>query len=255
MTAAEPGPLLEVSQIAAGYGDLRAVWDVSLNVWPGQLTVLLGRNGAGKTTTLRAVSGLNRVQRGTVRLDGLDITRAPAHQRVRLGMGYVQEGKRVFRRLTVEQNLILGGYTRRLSRARLTREADRVYELFPLLGDKRRAAAGSMSGGQQQMLAIGQALMAEPRLLLLDEPSGGLAPVVVAEVMDRVAGLCRQGIGILLVEQAVEAAIGYADHVAVIDVGKVVLSARASDVDDMTLLREAYFGRTPPPAPGSAQPS
>jgi branched-chain amino acid transport system ATP-binding protein len=245
-TTADAAPLLEVSQIATGYGDLRAVWDVSLNVWPGQLTVLLGRNGAGKTTTLRAISGLNKVQAGTVRFGGEDITRVPPHQRVRKGMAYVQEGKRVFHRLTIEQNLILGGYSRKLGRAKLRREAERIYELFPILGDKRKAAASSMSGGQQQMLAIGQALMAEPKLLLLDEPSGGLAPVIVAEVMDRVGALREQGLGILLVEQAVEAAIGYADHVAVLDIGKIVLSAKAGDVDDMTLLRDAYFGRTAP---------
>ena len=245
-TTGDAAPLLEVSQIATGYGDLRAVWDVSLNVWPGQLTVLLGRNGAGKTTTLRAISGLNKVQAGTVRFSGEDITRVPPYQRVRKGMAYVQEGKRVFHRLTVEQNLILGGYSRKMGRAKLRREAERIYELFPVLGDKRKAAASSMSGGQQQMLAIGQALMAEPKLLLLDEPSGGLAPVIVAEVMDRVGALREQGLGILLVEQAVEAAIGYADHVAVLDIGKIVLSTKASEVDDMTLLRDAYFGKTAP---------
>jgi branched-chain amino acid transport system ATP-binding protein len=246
-------PLLEVSNIAAGYGDLRAVWDVSLRVWPGQLTVLLGRNGAGKTTTLRAICGLNKVHSGAVRLAGQDITRVPAYQRVRMGMAYVQEGKRVFHHLTVEQNLILGGYVRKLSRAKLRREAERVYELFPVLGEKRKVSAGSMSGGQQQMLAIGQALMAEPSLLLLDEPSGGLAPVIVAEVMDRIAALRAQGLGILLVEQAVEAAIGYADHVAVLDVGKVVLAARAGDVDDLTILRDAYFGKKAPTAPEPGQ--
>lgn len=250
MTAtAGAAPLLEVSNIAAGYGDLRAVWDVSLTVWPGRLTVLLGRNGAGKTTTLRAISGLNKVQSGTVRFGDQDITRVPAYQRVRMGMAYVQEGKQVFHRLTVEQNLILGGYVRKQSRAKLRREAERIYELFPVLGDKRRAAAGSMSGGQQQMLAIGQALMAEPTALLLDEPSGGLAPVIVAEVMDRIAALREHGLGILLVEQAVEAAIGYADHVVVLDVGKIVLSAKASEVDDMMILRDAYFGKKAPSAP------
>ncbi|WP_222849594.1 ABC transporter ATP-binding protein [Trebonia kvetii] len=242
-TAADGAPLLTVSGIAAGYGDLRAVWDVSLKVWPGQLTALLGRNGAGKTTTLRAISGLNKVQSGTVRLREQDITRVPPYQRVRMGMAYVQEGKRVFRRLTVEQNLILGGYVRKQGRANLRKEAERVYELFPVLGEKRRLPAGSMSGGQQQMLAIGQALMAEPSVLLLDEPSGGLAPVIVAEVMDRIGALRGQGLGILLVEQAVEAAIGYADHVAVLDVGKVVLTAKAGEVDDMTILRDAYFGK------------
>jgi branched-chain amino acid transport system ATP-binding protein len=242
-TTDDTAPLLTVSGIAAGYGDLRAVWDVSLDVWPGQLTALLGRNGAGKTTTLRAISGLNKAQSGTVKLRGQDITRVPPYQRVRMGMAYVQEGKRVFHRLTVEQNLVLGGYVRKRGRAKLRQEAERIYELFPVLGEKRRLPAGSMSGGQQQMLAIGQALMAEPAVLLLDEPSGGLAPVIVAEVMERIGALREQGLGILLVEQAVEAAMGYADHVAVLDVGKIVLTAKAGEVDDMTILRDAYFGK------------
>jgi branched-chain amino acid transport system ATP-binding protein len=247
MTTA-PSPLLDVSHVAAGYGDLRAVWDVSLQVWPGQMTVLLGRNGAGKTTTLRAISGLNKAQSGTIQFQGQDITHVPAHQRVRSGMAYVQEGKRVFRRQTVEQNLILGGYVRKLRRSALRREAERIYELFPILGERRGTLAGSMSGGQQQMLAIGQALMAQPSLLLLDEPSGGLAPAIVSDMMNRIAALRELGLGILLVEQAVEAAIGYADHVVVLDSGKVVLSGEASQVDDLSVLRDAYFGKTAAPA-------
>jgi len=243
-----PSPLLDVSRVAAGYGDLRAVWDVSLRVWPGQLTVLLGRNGAGKTTTLRAICGLNKAQSGSIQFQGRDITHVPAHQRVRSGMAYVQEGKRVFRRQTVEQNLILGGYVRKLRRSALRREAERIYELFPVLGERRGTLAGSMSGGQQQMLAIGQALMAQPSLLLLDEPSGGLAPAIVSDMMNRIAALRELGLGILLVEQAVEAAIGYADHVVVLDSGKVVLSGEASQVDDLSVLRDAYFGKKAAPA-------
>ncbi|MFC0861411.1 ABC transporter ATP-binding protein [Sphaerimonospora cavernae] len=236
-------PLLRVRNLATGYGDLRVVWDVSFEVRPGQLTVLLGRNGAGKTSTLRAVSGLNKASAGTVHLAGRDVTRMPPHQRVRLGMAYVQEGKRVFHQLTVEQNLLLGGYPRGMRRSALRDEVQRIYELFPVLGSKRTLPAGSMSGGQQQMLAIGQALMAKPQLLLLDEPSGGLAPVIVSEVMERVESLKETGLGILLVEQAVEASVRVADHVAVIDMGRVVLSARADEVDDLHVIRDAYFGR------------
>lgn len=240
----EAQPVLRVRNIAAGYGDLRVVWDVSLDVFAGRVTVLLGRNGAGKTTTLRAVAGLNKVTSGSVTLQDKDITKTGAHQRVRKGMAYVQEGKRVFHGLTVEQNLVMGGYTRKMRRAALVREAQRIYDLFPVLGDKRALPAGSMSGGQQQMLAIGQALMAQPTLLLLDEPSGGLAPVIVNEVMERVGQLKETGIGILLVEQAVEASLRVADHVAVLDMGRVMLSSRADEVDDIGLLRDAYFGRT-----------
>ncbi|MFF2508172.1 ABC transporter ATP-binding protein [Streptomyces sp. NPDC058067] len=240
-------PILRVRNLGTGYGDLRVVWDVSFDVWPGRLTVLLGRNGAGKTTTLRAVSGLNKATAGSVELGGRDITKAAAHTRVRQGMAYVQEGKRVFHGQTVEQNLLLGGYTRRLKRTELRQEAERMYELFPVLGDKRSLLAGTMSGGQQQMLAIAQAMMAGPRLLMLDEPSGGLAPVIVNEVMERVGLLKETGIGILLVEQAVEASIAVADHVTVLDMGRVVLASAADDLDN---LQDAYFGRTP--AQGSA---
>lgn len=236
-------PILSVRNLGTGYGDLRVVWDVSFDVWPGELTVLLGRNGAGKTSTLRAVTGLNKVSAGTVEIDGREVSRTSPHARVRGGMAYVQEGKRVFHAQTIEQNLLLGGYTRKLKRSRLRAEVERIYELFPILGEKRALVAGSMSGGQQQMLAIGQALMAQPRLLLLDEPSGGLAPVIVNEVMSRVAELKETGIGILLVEQAVEASVAIADHVTVLDMGRGVLSARADEVSDMSILRDAYFGK------------
>ncbi len=157
-------PILKVRNLQTGYGDLRVVWDVSFDVYPGQVTALLGRNGAGKTSTLRALSGLNKVASGTVEMDGADITGVPAHKRVRQGMAYVQEGKRVFHKQTVEQNLLLGGYTRKAKRGELMEFVESMYEMFPILGEKRALPAGSMSGGQQQMLAIGAALMAQPRL-------------------------------------------------------------------------------------------
>jgi branched-chain amino acid transport system ATP-binding protein len=238
-------PLLSVRNLGAGYGDLRVVWDVSLDVWPGQVTVLLGRNGAGKTTTLRAISGLGKIMSGTVTMAGADISDLSAHQRARRGMAYVQEGKRVFRQRTVEQNLLLGGYGSRVSKQTLRARLDDVYQLFPALVAKRKSVAGSMSGGQQQMLALGQALMAEPQLLLLDEPSGGLAPAIVIEVMERIEALRNRGIGILLVEQAVEASIEVADHVAILDMGKLVLQAEAKEVADITIFQDAYFGRRP----------
>ncbi|SEG93695.1 branched-chain amino acid transport system ATP-binding protein [Thermomonospora echinospora] len=238
-----PEPVLRVRNLATGYGDLRVVWDVSLDVRPGELTVLLGRNGAGKTSTLRAVAGLNKASAGSVELAGADVTRTPAHRRVRQGLAYVQEGKRVFHRQTVEQNLVVGGYTRGMSRSALRAEAEGIYEIFPVLGDKRNVLAGDMSGGQQQMLAIGQALMAAPKVLLLDEPSGGLAPVIVGQVMEQVARLREHGIGVLLVEQALEASIRVADHIVVLDMGRVLVSVRKDDLDDIATLREAYFGR------------
>lgn len=239
-------PLLQVTNLATGYGDLRAVWDVSFSVWPGEMTVLLGRNGAGKTTTMRAIAGLNPVQGGSVIFEGRSIARVGAHARVRRGIAYAQEGKRVFHKLSVEDNLVLGGYTRRLTRGALRREATRIYDLFPILAEKRTLPAGSMSGGQQQMLAIGQALMSNPTLLLLDEPSGGLAPVVVNEVMEQVGRLTETGIGVLLVEQAVEASVRVADHITVLDMGRVVMATSAEDLTDLSVLQDAYFGKTPP---------
>ncbi|MDF3306532.1 ABC transporter ATP-binding protein [Rhodococcus sp. T2V] len=236
-------PLLSLRNVQSGYGDLRVVWDVSLDVWPGKVTALLGRNGAGKTSTLRAISGLNRVSAGTIDFDGRDIAKVAPHRRVRQGMAYVQEGKRVFHRQTVEQNLILGGYVRRMRRSAVREEVERIYDLFPVLGAKRGLLAGAMSGGQQQMLAIGQALMAKPTLLLLDEPSGGLAPVIVGEVMERVNTLKEAGLAVLLVEQAVDAAMSVADHVTVLDVGRVVMDADAGEIDDRAVIRDAYFGR------------
>ncbi len=253
MSEQQAAPLLRVRNLATGYGDLRVVWDVSFDVWPGQITALLGRNGAGKTSTLRAVSGLNKASTGTIEFDGADISRLAPHLRVRRGMGYVQEGKRVFHRQTVEQNLQLGSYARRMSRAARRQAAERIYELFPVLGERRRVLAGEMSGGQQQMLAIGQAMMADPALLLLDEPSGGLAPVIVNEVMDRIRLLKQSGMAILLVEQAVEAAVGVADHVAVLDIGRVVMSADADHVGDLADLRDAYFGGSPNTNPSATQ--
>lgn len=239
----EQRPVLRVRGLSTGYGDMRVVWNVDLDVWPGKVTALLGRNGAGKTSTLRAVSGLNKASSGTVELDGVDVSTLPPHQRVRRGMAYVQEGKRVFHRQTVEQNLLLGGYGRGVKRRALKESVERIYELFPVLGQRRTVSAGAMSGGQQQMLAIGQALMADPTLLLLDEPSGGLAPAIVNEVMDTVRVLTESGLGVLLVEQAVEAAVGVADHVSVLDVGRVVLATDAGRADDVELVRQAYFGR------------
>ena len=240
-------PLLSVRNLATGYGDLRVVWDVSFDVLPGQVTALLGRNGAGKTTTLRAIAGLNKVQGGSVLLRGNDISGTPAHKRIRAGIGMVQENKRVFKRRTVEANLLLGGYARGVGRKSLRTALDEIYELFPVLRTRAGNPAGQLSGGQQQMLAIGQALMGKPDLLLLDEPSAGLAPAIVGEVMASVQKLKQTGLAVLLVEQAVEAAVGVADQVTVLDIGRIVMSGSASELDDVEIIKDAYFGRAPKP--------
>lgn len=236
-------PILEVRGLTSGYGDLIVVRDLSFDVFPGELTVLLGRNGAGKTTTLRALSGLNPLLSGTVRLEGTELGRVQAGARVKMGISYVQEGKRIFHRLSVEQNLLMGGYSLGVGRRRIESEIERIYDLFPILKEKRHDRAGSMSGGQQQMLAIGQALIAKPKVLLLDEPSGGLAPVIVNEVFSTVDQLKRQGLAVLLVEQAVEASLAIADSVAVLDVGRAVFSSRTRDrTDILDVVRDSYMG-------------
>lgn len=232
--------LLEVRNVQTGYGDLKVVRDVSLTVRAGEITVLLGRNGAGKTTTLRAITGLGRVFGGSISYLGESLSDAP-HTRVAKGISYVQEGKKVFHELTVEQNLLLGGFSQKKSKRALAASVEEIYQLFPILGSKRGLAAASMSGGQQQMLAIGQAIMAKPKLLILDEPSQGLAPVIVKEVMERVHDLRSTGIGILLVEQAVQASVAIADEVTVIEMGKTVLSGSADTITAEDL-QKAYFG-------------
>jgi branched-chain amino acid transport system ATP-binding protein len=235
--------LLQVRDLAAGYGDLRVVWDVSLTVRPGRVTALLGRNGAGKTTTLCAIAGLNRALAGEITFQGEPISGLAAHRRVRQGIAFVQEGKRIFHRRTVEENLLLGGYARGIGRRGLRADIARVYELFPALPARAKTVAGQLSGGQQQMVAIGQALMANPKVLMLDEPSGGLAPSIVSEVMAVASELAAQGLGVLLVEQAVEAAMSVASDITVLDMGRVALRRETGGVDDADIIRQAYFGR------------
>jgi branched-chain amino acid transport system ATP-binding protein len=235
--------LLRVEQLSAGYGDIAAIRDVSLTVGAGRITALLGRNGAGKSTTLRAISGLNRATSGSVLLDGDDITHLPPYARAARGLAFVQEGKRVFRSRTVEENLVLGGYARRARRTELAGGIAAAYERFPALGEKRREPAAVLSGGQQQMLAIAQALGSGPKLLLLDEPSVGLSPALVGQVLDTVRALRDEGLGILLVEQAVDVALGIADDVVVIDLGRVVFRGTRETPDLHRAVEDAYFGR------------
>ena len=253
MTTPQEEPALEALQVCAGYSDLQVLRDVTVRVWPGKLSVLLGSNGAGKTTMLRTVSGLNQATAGTVRLFGKDVTKLDPSERVRLGLAYVMEGKRLFHRRTVEENLLLGGYPQGGGRRGLRRRADLMYERFPVLGERRRSRAGELSGGQQQMLAIAQALMAEPRVLLLDEPSGGLAPIIVKQVLSIVDELKADGLGILLVEQAAEDSVRIADHVTVLDVGRVVIDKPAGQITDVTEIQHAYLGGHRTKSPG--QPS
>lgn len=234
--------LLEVRHIAANYGDAQAVRDVSLTVRAGQVTALLGSNGAGKTTTLHAVAGLLPVRAGTVTLAGRDITNRTASELPGHGLSLVQQGKRIFPGLTVERNLLVATYPHKLRRAGRHALVAEAYDRFPILRDKRNAAAGSLSGGQQQMLAIGQALMSRPSVLMLDEPSAGLAPAIVKEVLQTVVALAGAGLGVLLVEQLVEDALAIAQDVVVLDEGAVSLAGEVSDVAKDPRLMDAYLG-------------
>jgi len=237
----EGSPILEVRGLHAGYGDIKAIWGVSMNALPGRVSLILGRNGAGKTTTLRAISGLTPALEGQVIINGRDVTKLSAHSRSALGIAFVQEGKRVFVDRTVEENLLLGTYRQRWSKATRKQACEQTYERFPILASRRRLRAGSLSGGQQQMLAIGSALISGPSVLLLDEPSAGLAPAIVDDVMSVVKNLCSEGMAVVLVEQNAEKALAVADSVIVLDLGHVTVDVKAADADVSQLVRAAYF--------------
>jgi branched-chain amino acid transport system ATP-binding protein len=234
-------PLLELRQLSVQFGGITAVSDLSLQVWPGELVALLGANGAGKTTTLRAISRLVPTSGGQILWQGAEISRLSTERTVKLGIGHCPEGRRVLARQSVAANLELGAWLRR-DRAAITADLDRCYQLFPRLAERRRQLAGSLSGGEQQMLAIARALMGRPTLLLLDEPSLGLAPLLVAEVMRTLAELRRQGLTLLLVEQNANAALAIADRAVVLEAGAVTLQGLAADLLRDPELRASYLG-------------
>lgn len=232
--------MLEVAGLGSHYGRIPALRGIDLHVDAGELVALVGANGAGKTTLLRALSGVQPVSAGRVRFDGMDITTAASNTRVRLGMVQVPEGRQVFAPLTVEDNLRLGAYLR--SKAEAARGLERVYAMFPVLKQKRREPAGTLSGGQQQMLAMGRGLMALPRLLLLDEPSMGLAPRLVEEIFACVRQLKADSTTIFLVDQNARAALAVADRAYVLETGRVVLSGSGAELLENELVKEAYLG-------------
>jgi len=239
MTAARS--MLEAESLVGGYGDLTVVRDVSLSVTAGSITALLGRNGAGKTTTLRLISGLSALQGGRVTFDGVEIGSMPAHRRSAGGLGFVQEGKRIFRERTVEENLVIGAYSARLDRQQLAVAIADAYDRFPVLGEKRAIVAGVLSGGQQQMLAIAQALMPSPRVLMLDEPTTGLAPTIVDELFALIGRLRAEGLAVLLVEQAVDFCLDVADTAVIINLGRVVHTGSTDDPEARTAATRAYM--------------
>ena len=234
-------PLLDVSNLSLGYGKIAAVKEISLSVLPGQVVCLIGANGAGKTTTLRGLSGLLSPRGGSIHFDGKDIGGQKPHRIARAGLIHVPEGRQVFAEMTIADNLKMGGYMVS-DRAVMKQRLEHVLDLFPRLRQRLPQLAGSLSGGEQQMLAIGRALMAEPRLLLLDEPSLGLAPLVVEEIFALIARLKKDGKTILVVEQNAQMALEIADHAYVLESGKVKLSGPAAEVAANPMVLEAYLG-------------
>jgi branched-chain amino acid transport system ATP-binding protein len=236
------GALLEVVDLRVDYGPVRAVHGVSLTVAPGEVVALLGANGAGKSTILRTVSGLLRPRAGTIRLAGQPIHRLPPARIVQMGIAHSPEGRHVFGSLTVAENLRLGATTR-TDRAAVPADRERMYALFPILRERMHQVAGTLSGGEQQMLALARALMASPRLLLLDEPSLGIAPLIVRSIFATLADLKRQGVTMLLVEQNINVALDLADRAYVLRTGEVSLTGSAASLrDDYERVAGAYLG-------------
>jgi branched-chain amino acid transport system ATP-binding protein len=233
--------LLEVQGIDAFYGNIHALRSVSLTVEDGEIVTLIGANGAGKSTTLNCISGLVRPRGGTVVFDGTDLAHVPAHRIVERGVIQVPEGRRVFARLSVEENLKMGGFSVS-DKAAIRDGIDRAYEMFPRLRERRGQTAGTLSGGEQQMLAIGRALMAKPRLLLLDEPSMGLAPTLVESIFATIEKIHAEGISILLVEQNAQMALNVASRGYVLQSGQIMLSDSAANLAANQQVREAYLG-------------
>jgi branched-chain amino acid transport system ATP-binding protein len=242
--------MLEADRVNVVYGDAQALWDVSLTVGEGEIVTVLGANGAGKTTLIHALAGVVPVRSGMVRFNGDDLTRRPAHEICPRGIALVPEGRRLFPQMTVWENLVMGSYARIARPHRRETEAW-VYDIFPRLHERRRQLAGTLSGGEQQMVAIGRALMARPRLLLLDEPSQGLAPVVVDTIFEVMRQIHQAGVALLLVEQHVTRALALAGRGYVLEDGRIVLAGAAGQLTQHPLVASAYLGVTAGPQAGA----
>ncbi|MEU9604223.1 ABC transporter ATP-binding protein [Streptomyces sp. NPDC048057] len=233
--------LLEVEDLRVAYGKIEAVKGISFSVEAGQVVTLIGTNGAGKTTTLRTLSGLLKPTSGRIVFNGKPLNGVPAHKIVALGLAHSPEGRHIFPRLSIVENLQLGAFLRK-DKAGIEQDIQRAYELFPILGERSKQAAGTLSGGEQQMLAMGRALMSQPMLLMLDEPSMGLSPIMMQKIMSTIAELRAQGTTILLVEQNAQAALSLADQGHVMEVGRVVLSGSGEELLHDESVRKAYLG-------------
>ncbi|MEU6555077.1 ABC transporter ATP-binding protein [Streptomyces sp. NPDC046915] len=233
--------LLEVEDLRVAYGKIEAVKGISFKVEAGEVVTLIGTNGAGKTTTLRTLSGLLQPLAGQIKFDGKTLNKIPAHKIVSLGLAHSPEGRHIFPRMTIEDNLRLGAFLRS-DKDGIEKDIQRAYDLFPILGERRRQPAGTLSGGEQQMLAMGRALMSRPKLLMLDEPSMGLSPIMMQKIMATIQELKADGTTILLIEQNAQAALSLADHGHVMEVGKIVLSGSGQDLLHDESVRKAYLG-------------
>ena len=234
--------LLEIRDLHVSYGNVEVLHGISLDVGEGEIVALLGSNGAGKTTTLRAISGLIRPRAGEIVMAGQPLNALRAHQIVALGLGHVPEGRRMFGALTVEENLQLGGYLIRRDAVAMAQRMDHVFQTFPRLGERRSQLAGTLSGGEQQMLAIARALMLRPRIIVLDEPSMGLAPKLVRVIFGMIAEICNEGTSILLVEQNARQALRIAHRAYVLESGRIALAGLARDLAQDSRVRAAYLG-------------
>ena len=233
--------MLEIKDLEVYYGMIQAIKGVSFDVNEGEVIALIGANGAGKTTILHTITGLINAQKGSVRFEGKDITKVPAHKIVSMGMAHVPEGRRVFANLTVLQNLKMGAYTRK-DKTEIEQTLDSIYKRFPRLMERQNQLAGTLSGGEQQMLAMGRALMSHPKIILMDEPSMGLSPIFVNEIFDIIKSVSASGTTVLLVEQNAKKALSIADRAYVLETGKIVLSGKASDLLNNDSIKKAYLG-------------
>lgn len=233
--------MLEIENLEVYYGAINALKRISFSVEQGEIIALIGANGAGKTTTLHTITGLIPAKSGTIKLNGKDITKTPAHKIVSMGMAHVPEGRRVFAQLSVYENLMLGAYTRK-DKAEVAETLERVFERFPRLKERRTQSAGTLSGGEQQMLAMGRALMSKPSIILMDEPSMGLSPLYVNEIFDIIREINKSGTTVLLVEQNAKKALSMANRAYVLETGKITLSGDARELMNNEQVKRAYLG-------------
>ncbi|MEM2942380.1 MAG: ABC transporter ATP-binding protein [Candidatus Bathyarchaeia archaeon] len=233
--------LLEIENLSTGYGEIKVLWGISLKVEEKGVTALLGANGAGKSTLLNCISGLHKTWEGRILLEGRDITGVKPHKRIELGISMVPEGRRIFPGMTVIENLMMGAYTKR-AREKMEESYEEVYDLFPVLKERQKQRAGTLSGGEQQMLAIARSLMARPRLLMLDEVSTGLSPVLTTTVMETLAKLAETGLPMLMVEQHVEKALEISERAYVLENGRIIMEGESKALSTDEQLKKAYMG-------------